>query len=325
MAALLPEPLLPALAEPLLLAPLTALLDGSHAAMHRLLLVQAQGGNFRQLLQLHKLGRALGIEAWQEPVLQLMLASSTAGAASAAADHEGAASSSTVLQQGFDTASSQAAAAAAAEPAAVEELLRSIMGGSESAAEQQRGAAGQQHEAGQELAAGLGEGQRQRQQQQDDWELLDGCSPRSDAAGGPSDSHAGAEAPQPATAAAAGEAATAGSAAGGPTPQQLVIESIQQGEFGVGLELGSEAGALASRQNERIGRALKRLSRDLYSKDTHFVLELVQVGGSACVRGLWWWRCDVERARVPPALCRSLLLGCCTRGMTQLVVLLLTG
>jgi hypothetical protein len=32
-------------------------------------------------------------------------------------------------------------------------------------------------------------------------------------------------------------------------------------------------------QNARLGRALQRLSQDLYSSNTHFVLELVQVGG----------------------------------------------
>ncbi len=31
-------------------------------------------------------------------------------------------------------------------------------------------------------------------------------------------------------------------------------------------------------QNARMGRALARLSQELYSKDTHFVMELVQVG-----------------------------------------------
>ena len=32
-------------------------------------------------------------------------------------------------------------------------------------------------------------------------------------------------------------------------------------------------------QNARLGRALVRLSRDLYSKDLHFVLELIQNAG----------------------------------------------
>ncbi len=40
------------------------------------------------------------------------------------------------------------------------------------------------------------------------------------------------------------------------------------------------------RQNECMGRALARLSRDLYSVDTHFVLELVQVS-----RWQWHYFC----------------------------------
>jgi hypothetical protein len=285
MAALLPEPLLPVLAEPLLLAPLTALLDGSHAAMHRLLAAQAQRGGFRQLLQLHKLGRALGIEAWQEPVLQLMLASSAAGAASAAAD-EAAAGSAAVLQQGAGSGHA-AAAAAAADHVAVEELLRSFAAGPECS--EQPGALGQQQD---QAAEALGDGQRQQEVgEEEDWELLGGSSPRQDARG---DSPAGTEAPRAASAASqqpsqldpAAAAAVEGAAAGGPTPQQLVVQSIRQGEFGVGVDLGGEAGELASRQNERIGRALKRLSRDLYSKDTHFVLELVQVGAGSRQRAV---------------------------------------
>lgn len=37
-------------------------------------------------------------------------------------------------------------------------------------------------------------------------------------------------------------------------------------------------GRLREVQNARMGRALQRLSAELYGKDTHFVLELVQVG-----------------------------------------------
>jgi len=33
---------------------------------------------------------------------------------------------------------------------------------------------------------------------------------------------------------------------------------------------------LRQKSNDRLGRALQRLSQDLYSKDVHFVLELVQ-------------------------------------------------
>ena len=57
---------------------------------------------------------------------------------------------------------------------------------------------------------------------------------------------------------------------------EAVIESIRREEFGVGVALDAAGSQLRQRQNERIGRALQRLSQELYSKDTHFVLELVQ-------------------------------------------------
>lgn len=57
---------------------------------------------------------------------------------------------------------------------------------------------------------------------------------------------------------------------------EAVIESIRREEFGVGVVLDAAGSQLRQRQNERIGRALQRLSQELYSKDTHFVLELVQ-------------------------------------------------
>ena len=55
-----------------------------------------------------------------------------------------------------------------------------------------------------------------------------------------------------------------------------IIEQIRREEFGMGVELDAASSQLRHRQNERIGRALQRLSQELYSKDTHFVLELVQ-------------------------------------------------
>ena len=44
----------------------------------------------------------------------------------------------------------------------------------------------------------------------------------------------------------------------------------------MGVELNEDGQRLMKVQQERLGRSLDRLSRDLYSKDTHFVLELVQ-------------------------------------------------
>ena len=55
-----------------------------------------------------------------------------------------------------------------------------------------------------------------------------------------------------------------------------IVDTIRKEEFGFGVELDPASKQLRQRQNERIGRALQRLSQELYSKDTHFVLELVQ-------------------------------------------------
>ena len=42
------------------------------------------------------------------------------------------------------------------------------------------------------------------------------------------------------------------------------------------VKLNEDGEKLMLKQQERLGRSLDRLSRDLYSKDTHFVLELIQ-------------------------------------------------
>nr|KAG5712632.1 hypothetical protein BaRGS_029687 [Batillaria attramentaria] len=55
-----------------------------------------------------------------------------------------------------------------------------------------------------------------------------------------------------------------------------LINEIRREEFGVGIELNEDGKRLMRVQQERLGRSLDRLSRDLYTKDTHFVLELVQ-------------------------------------------------
>lgn len=56
----------------------------------------------------------------------------------------------------------------------------------------------------------------------------------------------------------------------------------RKSEFGIGVELGSEGQRLVQVQQDRLGRSLERLSTELYSKDTHFVLELIQVASSIC-------------------------------------------
>ncbi|XP_055006163.1 uncharacterized protein wu:fj29h11 isoform X2 [Boleophthalmus pectinirostris] len=63
---------------------------------------------------------------------------------------------------------------------------------------------------------------------------------------------------------------------GGLCPEQALIEDIRKSEFGVGVELTAEGQKLMQVHQERLGRSLDRLSTELYSKDTHFVLELIQ-------------------------------------------------
>jgi len=54
------------------------------------------------------------------------------------------------------------------------------------------------------------------------------------------------------------------------------IELLAREEFGVNVKLSEDGRRLMDKQQQRLGRSLERLSKDLYSKDTHFVLELVQ-------------------------------------------------
>ncbi|KAM9410935.1 uncharacterized protein ACWYII_025836 isoform 8-T9 [Salvelinus alpinus] len=55
-----------------------------------------------------------------------------------------------------------------------------------------------------------------------------------------------------------------------------IIDDIRKSEFGIGVELNEEGQRLMTVHQERLGRSLDRLSTELYSKDTHFVLELIQ-------------------------------------------------
>lgn len=57
---------------------------------------------------------------------------------------------------------------------------------------------------------------------------------------------------------------------------EKVVNNIRRSEFGIGIELNEDGERLKKVQDERLGRSLDRLSKDLYSKDTHFVLELIQ-------------------------------------------------
>ncbi|XP_042988341.1 protein NO VEIN-like isoform X4 [Carya illinoinensis] len=56
----------------------------------------------------------------------------------------------------------------------------------------------------------------------------------------------------------------------------LVIESIRWDEFGMDPSLSSIESSMLKKQHARLGRALHCLSHELYSQDSHFLLELVQ-------------------------------------------------
>ncbi|XP_058477566.1 uncharacterized protein wu:fj29h11 isoform X2 [Solea solea] len=60
------------------------------------------------------------------------------------------------------------------------------------------------------------------------------------------------------------------------TPQRAIIEDIRKSEFGIGEKMTAKSHMLMQKNQERLGRSLERLSTELYSKDTHFVLELIQ-------------------------------------------------
>ncbi|KAI3459682.1 hypothetical protein Pfo_016345 [Paulownia fortunei] len=55
-----------------------------------------------------------------------------------------------------------------------------------------------------------------------------------------------------------------------------VIKSIRQEEFGLDQSLSATENSMLEKQHARLGRALHCLSQELYSQDSHFLLELVQ-------------------------------------------------
>ncbi|ONM10443.1 Histidine kinase- DNA gyrase B- and HSP90-like ATPase family protein [Zea mays] len=56
----------------------------------------------------------------------------------------------------------------------------------------------------------------------------------------------------------------------------LVIETIRREEFGLDQALSDTENSLLKKQHARLGRALHCLSQELYSQDSHLLLELVQ-------------------------------------------------
>jgi hypothetical protein len=57
----------------------------------------------------------------------------------------------------------------------------------------------------------------------------------------------------------------------------LVIESIRRDEFGLDPSLSDIDSNMLKKQHARLGRALHCLSQELYSQDSHFILELVRI------------------------------------------------
>jgi hypothetical protein len=56
----------------------------------------------------------------------------------------------------------------------------------------------------------------------------------------------------------------------------LLIESIRREEFGLNPNLSVTESYMLKKQHARLGRALHCLSQELYSQDSHFILELIQ-------------------------------------------------
>ncbi|XP_044946062.1 protein NO VEIN-like isoform X3 [Hordeum vulgare subsp. vulgare] len=56
----------------------------------------------------------------------------------------------------------------------------------------------------------------------------------------------------------------------------LIIETIRQEEFGLDQTLSYTDSSLLKKQHARLGRALHCLSQELYSQDSHIILELIQ-------------------------------------------------
>nr|CDS32246.1 ATP binding region ATPase [Hymenolepis microstoma] len=60
------------------------------------------------------------------------------------------------------------------------------------------------------------------------------------------------------------------------TDCQKFIENLRRNEFGLGVDLNSEASDLLKRYESRLNRSLDYLSRQLYGQPGHFILELIQ-------------------------------------------------
>ena len=56
---------------------------------------------------------------------------------------------------------------------------------------------------------------------------------------------------------------------------QDIIEDIRKNEYGVLDDNNNSETELSIKSKKRLGRALEKLAMELYSKDVHFVLELI--------------------------------------------------
>ncbi|KAJ9555637.1 hypothetical protein OSB04_010251 [Centaurea solstitialis] len=68
----------------------------------------------------------------------------------------------------------------------------------------------------------------------------------------------------------------------------MIIESIRREEFGLDPDITAKEDGILKKQHARLGRALHCLSQELYSQDSHFLLELVQNADDNV------YPCDVE-------------------------------
>ncbi|KVH90986.1 protein of unknown function DUF3883 [Cynara cardunculus var. scolymus] len=60
----------------------------------------------------------------------------------------------------------------------------------------------------------------------------------------------------------------------------MIIESIRREEFGLDSDISAKEDSILKKQHARLGRALHCLSQELYSQDSHFLLELVSASFS---------------------------------------------
>lgn len=65
------------------------------------------------------------------------------------------------------------------------------------------------------------------------------------------------------------------------TPREI-IDDIRRNRYGIGLQTDSQSEKVIEDLKNSLNSALEQLSRDLYSKETHFVLELIQNADDNC-------------------------------------------